>query len=59
MKLMLAFVCKHGLTTSPTGNSKGESNMSKDEMAQVVQMMQGMNNSSFATTRKMVERKTK
>jgi len=57
MKLMLAFICKHGLTTSPTDNSKGENTMSNDEMAQVVQMMQGMNNSSFATTRKMVDRR--
>lgn len=59
MKMMLAFICKHGLTTSPTEGSSCENNMSKDEMAQVVQMMQGMNNSSFSTTRKMVDRRKK
>jgi hypothetical protein len=59
MKLMLAFICKHGLTTSPTDNSKGENNMSKEEMAQVIQMMQGMNKSTFSTTRKMVDRRSK
>jgi hypothetical protein len=57
MKLMLAFICKHNLTTLPTDNNKGENNMSNDEMSQVIQMMQGMNNSTFATTRKMVDRK--
>jgi hypothetical protein len=55
MKLMLAFICKHGLTTSPNNCSKNESNISNEEAKQVALMMSGMKTSSFASTRKMVD----
>jgi hypothetical protein len=56
MKLMLAFICKHGLTT--TTNSCGNNeNMSEQEVRQVVVMMQGMDKGSFVTNKKMIEKK--
>lgn len=56
MKLMLAFICKHGLTTNTTSCGNSE-NMSEQEVRQVVVMMQGMDKSSFVTTKKMIEKK--
>lgn len=56
MKLMLAFICKHGLTHNTTSCSNGN-NMTEQEVRQVVVMMQGMDKSTFVSTRKMVERK--
>lgn len=56
MKLMLAFICKHGLTTDTTSCSNSE-NMSEQEVRQVVVMMQGMDKSSFVTSNRMIEKK--
>jgi hypothetical protein len=56
MKLMLAFITKHGLTTETAGNKCKES-MTEQEVRQIVVMMQGMDKSSFITTNKMIEKK--
>jgi len=57
MKLMLAFICKHGLTTITSDKCDNkENNMSNEEVKQVVLMMSGMEKGSFSTTRKMIER---
>ncbi len=56
MKLMLAFICKHGLTTDTTSCQSNE-NMSEQEVRQIVVMMQGMDKSSFVTSHKMIEKK--
>ena len=56
MKLMLAFITKHGLTTeAPESNNK--ENMSEQEVRQIIVMMQGMDKSSFVTSHKMIEKK--
>ncbi len=55
MKLMLAFICKHRLTTTSTQCANNE-NMSNEEAKQVALMMSGMAKGSFSTTRKMVDR---
>lgn len=59
MKLMLAFICKHGLTTSANQCANNENNMSTEEVKQVALIMSGMDKSTFSTTRKMVERENK
>ena len=56
MKLMLAFICKHGLTTKTTQCSNNENNLSNEEVKQVALMMSGMEKGSFSTTRKMVDK---
>ncbi len=56
MKLMLAFICKHGLTTTTSSCGNNE-NMSEQEVRQVVVMMQGMDKGSFITNKKMIEKK--
>ncbi|MBI5541522.1 MAG: DUF2786 domain-containing protein [Bacteroidia bacterium] len=59
MKLMLAFICKHGLTTTTNSCSGNDNNMTEEEVKQVMLIMSGMTKGSFATTRKMVDKNSK
>lgn len=59
MKLMLAFICKHGLTTNTSKCEKNENTMSNEEVKHVAIMMSGMEKGSFSTTRKMIEKSKK
>ena len=56
MKLMLAFITKHNLTTSSNTTPSVE-NMTEQEVRQVLVMMQGMDKSSYVSSRKMVDKK--
>ena len=56
MKLMLAFICKHGLTTASNQCESNENSMTNEEIKQAALMMSGMSAGSFSTTRKMVDR---
>ena len=56
MKLMLAFICKHGLTTN-TDSCTTVEKMTEQEVKKVLVMMQGMDKSNYISTRKMVDKK--
>ena len=56
VKFMLAFICKHGLTTTSSQCANNENNMSAEEIKQVLLIMSGMTNGTFSTTRKMVDK---
>lgn len=54
MKLMLAFISKHGLILNTSG-SPDENYMTEDEVKQVVVMMQGLNKSTYVSSRRKLD----